>query len=92
MAPDKPEGRPRQEAPSRTISAPTTDTTAMVTRPGCPCGCATRPPWLDDPGCLYEAIRIGASPVKVLTVQRRVVVLTADLLRVLEGGNGDAAA
>ena len=41
---------------------------------------------------LYEAIRLGASPVKTLTVQRRVVVLTADLLRVLEGGSGDAPA
>jgi predicted DNA-binding transcriptional regulator AlpA len=41
---------------------------------------------------LYEAIKVGASPVKTLTVQRRVVVLTADLLRVLEGGNSDAAA
>lgn len=41
---------------------------------------------------LYEAIKLGASPVKVITVQRRVVVLTADLLRVLEGGSGDAPA
>jgi hypothetical protein len=41
---------------------------------------------------LYEAIRLGESPVKTLTVQRRVVVLTADLLRVLEGGSGDAPA
>jgi hypothetical protein len=40
---------------------------------------------------LYEAIRIGQSPVKTLTVQRRVVVLTADLLRVLEGGEIGAA-
>jgi hypothetical protein len=39
---------------------------------------------------LYEAIRVGSSPVKTITVQRRVVVLTADLLRVLEGGAGDA--
>lgn len=35
---------------------------------------------------LYEAIRIGKSPVKTITVQRRIVVLTADLTRVLEGG------
>jgi hypothetical protein len=41
---------------------------------------------------LYEAIRLGESPVKVLTVQRRVVVLTADLLRVLEGGGEGAPA
>jgi hypothetical protein len=34
---------------------------------------------------LYEAIRLGNSPVKSITVQRRVVVLTADLIRVLEG-------
>jgi predicted DNA-binding transcriptional regulator AlpA len=41
---------------------------------------------------LYEAIRLGSSPAKTITVQRRVVVLTADLLRVLGGeGEGDAA-
>jgi hypothetical protein len=40
---------------------------------------------------LYEAIRAGQSPVKTITVQRRIVVLTADLIRVLEGG-GDVAA
>lgn len=41
---------------------------------------------------LYEAIRLGSSPVKTLTVQRRVVVLTADLIKVLCGeGEGDAA-
>ncbi len=36
---------------------------------------------------LYDAIRLGQSPVKTLTIQRRVVVLTADLVRVLEGSN-----
>ena len=41
---------------------------------------------------LYEAIKVGASPVKVITVQRRVVVLTASLLEVLEGRSGDAPA
>jgi len=40
---------------------------------------------------LYEAIRIGQSPVKTITVQRRVVVLTSDLVRVLEGGEAGAA-
>jgi hypothetical protein len=40
---------------------------------------------------LYEAIKLGASPVKTLTVQRRVVVLTADLLPVLDGEKDDAA-
>ena len=40
---------------------------------------------------LYEAIKLGSSPVKTLTVQRRVVVLTADLLRVLGGETSDAA-
>jgi hypothetical protein len=41
---------------------------------------------------LYEAIRTGGSPVKTLSVQRRIVVLTADLIRVLGGeGEGDAA-
>jgi hypothetical protein len=39
---------------------------------------------------LYEAIKLGSSPVKTITVQRRVVVLTSDLLRVL-GGESDAA-
>jgi hypothetical protein len=32
---------------------------------------------------LYEAIKLGASPVKTITVQRRVVVITADLVRLL---------
>ena len=41
---------------------------------------------------LYEAIRLGESPVKTIEVRRRVVVLTADLLRVLEGGGDGAAA
>jgi hypothetical protein len=36
---------------------------------------------------LYEAIRTGNSPVKTLTVQRRIVVITADLTRVLEGAD-----
>jgi hypothetical protein len=41
---------------------------------------------------LYEAIKANASPVKVLTVRRRTVVLTADLIRVLCGeGESDAA-
>jgi hypothetical protein len=34
---------------------------------------------------LYEAIRTGRSPVKTISVRRRVMVLTADLTRVLEG-------
>lgn len=37
---------------------------------------------------LYEAIRRGESPVKTISVQRRTMVLTADLIRVLEGGDG----
>ena len=41
---------------------------------------------------LYEAIRLGESPVKTIEVRRRVVVLTADLLRVLEGGSDAPAA
>jgi hypothetical protein len=36
---------------------------------------------------LYEAIRIGNSPVKTVTVLGRIVVLTADLIRLLEGGD-----
>jgi len=39
----------------------------------------------------YEAIRTGRFPVKTITVGRRIKVLTADLVRVLEGGD-DAAA
>lgn len=39
---------------------------------------------------LYEAIRCGESPVKTISVRGRIVVLTADLIRVLEGG-GDRA-
>jgi hypothetical protein len=41
---------------------------------------------------LYEAIRLGESPVKTIEVRRRVVVLTADLLRVLEGRSDAPAA
>ena len=40
---------------------------------------------------LYEAIRCGESPVKTLSVRGRILVLTADLIRVLEGG-GEAGA
>lgn len=41
---------------------------------------------------LYEAIRLSESPVKTLEVRRRVVVLTADLIRVLEGVSDAPAA
>lgn len=41
---------------------------------------------------LYEAVKLGTSPVKTISVQRRVVVLTASLLEVLEGRSGDAPA
>lgn len=37
---------------------------------------------------LYESVRLGTAPVKTLVVQRRVVVITADLIRLLEGGDG----
>ena len=36
----------------------------------------------------YEAIKTGKFPVKTITVGRRIRVLTADLIRVLEGGDG----
>jgi len=36
---------------------------------------------------LYEAIRTGSSPVKTVTMNRRIIVLTADLIDVLEGGD-----
>lgn len=39
----------------------------------------------------YEAIRNGRFPVKTIKVGHRIRVLTADLVRVLEGG-GDAPA
>ena len=41
---------------------------------------------------LYEAIRSACSPVKTIEVRRRIVVLTADLLSVLEGGSDAPAA
>ncbi len=41
---------------------------------------------------LYEAIKVGKPPVKVLTVQRRIVVLTASLVEVLEGRSDAPAA
>lgn len=34
----------------------------------------------------YEAIRTGTFPVKTITVGRRIKILTADLIRVLENG------
>jgi Helix-turn-helix domain len=40
----------------------------------------------------YEAIRTGEFPVKTISVRGRVRVLTADLIRVLEGGGSDAPA
>ena len=40
----------------------------------------------------YEAIRTNSFPVRVITVSRRKVVVTAQLLALLEGGGGDAAA
>ena len=40
----------------------------------------------------YEAIRTGTFPVKVITVSRRKVVVTATLVALLEGGSGDAPA
>ena len=39
----------------------------------------------------YEAIRAGAFPVKVITVSRRKLVVTAQLVALLEG-SGDAPA
>jgi excisionase family DNA binding protein len=49
-----------------------------------PAECA---PWL---GCsrstVYEAIKSGTFPVKVITVNRRRRVLTSDLIRLLENG------
>ena len=41
---------------------------------------------------LYAAFRLGESPVKTIVVRRRVLVLTADLVRVLEGGSDAPAA
>jgi hypothetical protein len=35
----------------------------------------------------YEAVRTGRFPVKTIRVGHRIRVLTADLLRVLEGGD-----
>jgi len=50
MAPDKrigPDPHPGRRQPRQT-------TTATITRwpAGCPCGCRTRLPWLDDPDCI----------------------------------------
>lgn len=39
--------------------------------------------------CAYESIRNGTFPAKLITVGRRKKVLTATLLRVLEGGGAD---
>jgi predicted DNA-binding transcriptional regulator AlpA len=49
-------------------------------------------PWL---GCsrstVYEAIKSGTFPVKVVTVNRRQRVLTADLIRFLNGETARSA-
>jgi hypothetical protein len=30
---------------------------------GCPCGCRTRPPWLDDPACIrHRPLRLSLHP------------------------------
>jgi hypothetical protein len=52
MPPDREECRPRREGGTQDDAAnvPTIVTGASVT--GCPCGCASRPPFTDDPGCL----------------------------------------
>jgi hypothetical protein len=55
MAPDKPRGRPGEKAAPHVIGAPATGTKARIT--GCPCGCAARPPWADDPHCLRHRPR-----------------------------------
>lgn len=31
----------------------------MLSDLGCPCGCLTRPPWLDDPNCIRHRWVIG---------------------------------
>jgi hypothetical protein len=38
----------------------------------------------------YEALRIGQFPVRSLRVRRRLVVVTADLIRLLSAGAPDA--
>src|SRR5215469_3482127 len=58
--PETAEGRPTDRAALRKISpAPTVPMTTIVAgaggiRPwrGCPCGCMSRLPWLDDPDCI----------------------------------------
>ena len=40
----------------------------------------------------YEAIRTGTFPVRVITVSRRKLVITASLVALLEGGSGGADA
>ena len=50
---------------------------------------AARPLGISRSGA-YEAIRTGKFPVKTIRVGHRIRVLTADLIRVLEG-DGDAA-
>jgi Helix-turn-helix domain len=40
----------------------------------------------------YDAIRTGEFPVKTISVRGRIRVLTADLIRVLEGGSDAASA
>lgn len=73
MPPDNAEGRPGREAASEDETRASGYVASKVPRwsPGCPCGCRTRLPWVDDPECvrhqpfsfdwsLYEPIGAGA--------------------------------
>jgi excisionase family DNA binding protein len=44
-------------------------------------------PWLGvSRSTLYESIKLGTCPVKVIRVQRRIRVLTSSLIKLLEDG------
>ncbi len=53
MSPDKPGGAPGKGTPRNVSPGTALDASTIARGPvtGCPCGCATWLPWIDDPGC-----------------------------------------
>lgn len=60
MPPDTAERRPRHKGGVPDDALAGGKVTITVTHPGCPCGCETRPPWIDDPDCVrHEPLTRG---------------------------------
>ncbi len=58
--PDRPRGRPQRQAASHHDAL---GGGIRIRVADCPCGCRTRLPWVDDPGCIrHRPLRIIAWP------------------------------